>query len=233
MIILLEDTWEAEDIKIYFSNFKEYNVIELSVDELFKYDSNEFFKTIYFCNTDIVQFHLNKLNKTNLIPDTYDKIFNKFYLREIKISKFKNIKSGNFIKPINNNKLFDGQIYIDDDKFIGTLPSPESLVYESNKITFLCEYRLLIGNNKLYGFGFIQGLYPNIKSSSINIINDIINITNERYLCIDIGYIKEYNKWGIVEINPPFSLDDHKILLDDYMSFCIDSCKYINNLVNN
>ena len=68
MIFILEDTWtyetsynniitsnsEADDI----INYAKINNIEckiLSVKELYDYDSYDFLKCIYFCNTDIVQ----------------------------------------------------------------------------------------------------------------------------------------------------------------------------------
>ena len=134
-----------------------------------------------------------------------------------------------FIKPSLNNKSFDGQIYYDDDRFVGPLPDKNDEIYVCEKITFLCEYRLLVGHNKIYGFGFMQGLYPDIKLESIlNFVNDVVSKTDNRYLCIDIGYIKEIKKWSIVELNPPFSLDDYNIPLKDYINFCIDSCNYIS-----
>jgi hypothetical protein len=64
-------------------------------------------------------------------------------------------------------------------------------------------------------------------------INDLINLTGEKFRCIDICLIKQNNqlKWGIVEINPPFSLDDYEILFENYIDFCIDSCNYIKNMI--
>ena len=187
--------------------------------------------SIYFCNTDIVQYHLKKKNNlTNeIVPDTYDKSFNKFYLRDIKVVKFKELYNGDFncfIKPYLNDKSFDGQVYYNIDKFVGPIPDPETLIYMSNVVTFLCEYRLLIGDNKLYGSGFMQGIYPNVNLPK-DFIEKIISCTNSRYLCIDIGYIKELKKWAVVEINPPFSLDNYNIQFESYINFCVDACKYI------
>lgn len=231
MKILLEDTWLADDIKTYAKdNFLICD--ELSVEELYNYDSIKFFNCVYFCNTDIVQFHLKNINHLEIVPNTYDNKYDKFYMRSIELIKFKEVKSGYFIKPLSNDKIFDGQIYEDNDKFIGKLPDPETIIYQVNKLTFLCEYRLLIGNKKLYGYGFIQGIYPNIQINKNDIVEEIVNLTSN-YLCIDIGYTSELKKWVIVEINPPFSLDDHKIPLNDYMLFCIDACNYIRNLIKN
>lgn len=233
MIVLLEDSWKADDIKKYYEE-----VCELSQENLYNLDSKLFINSIYFCCTDIVQYHLNKLGIEGIVPDTYDNTFKDLFKRNIEIIEFcklgEYMKSKNvdniFIKPYLNNKTFDGQIYYDNDRFVGQLPNDNDKIYVSEKVIFLSEYRLLIGNNKLYGFGFMQGLYPDIKVSSINkFIDEIISKTDCRYLCIDIGYIKEIKKWAIVELNPPFSLDDYNIPLNDYINFCTDACEYIKN----
>jgi len=51
------------------------------------------------------------------------------------------------------------------------------------------------------------------------------------FRCIDIG-MNQSNQWFIVEINPPFSLDNHTIDMNQYIEFCIDSCQYIWEKIN-
>lgn len=242
-MILLEDTWtldgEADDI-IQFSidNKIEYKI--LSVDELINLNSKYFLKNSYFCNTDIVQLHLENLNKSYLVPDTYDDKFKTFYDREIEkmtISEFINKYNGitRFIKPVKNNKEFDGRVIdkITDFELYGVkIPTESTEIYCCQPIIFLSEVRLLIGNGKLYGHGHIcKNEIENYINEIQTFVNDIIKASDNNYYCIDIGYIFDKKtklfKWIIIEINPPFSLDDHKIPIDDYMNFCIDACHHI------
>ena len=243
MIFIIENTWtidgEANDIINYTNN----NKIEckiLSVDELYEYDSINFIKNcVYFCNTDIVQYHLKKINKTNVIPNTYDEKFNNFYMRNIETmtvqefdNKYKNIEK--FIKPYNNNKEFDGRVItnMSDFELYGVkIPNLNTKIYCCDPIIFLSEVRLLIGSNKLYGHGHICKNKIDTYLSDKNLINQIITATNGEYYCIDIGLAKINNvfQWIIIEINPPFSLDDHEIQFNDYINFCIDACKFISS----
>ena len=59
-------------------------------------------------------------------------------------------------------------------------------------------------------------------------ITKLIELTNENFRCIDIGFT---NKWIIVEINHPYSLDDYEIPIENYMEFCINSFKKINKII--
>jgi hypothetical protein len=229
-MILLEDSWEADDIKEYASRHH-IDLIEMTPDELYAMSSDDFIHETYFCNTDIVQYHLRKLGlETKIIPDCYDSRFGKFYQRQILKMPFSEIgrrasglgsKLPVFVKPYANDKSFDGTVYSGrPDDFFGGVPPDDILCYVAEPIKILSEYRLLVGNGKKYGIGYICG----VRMDDIP-INPYINAAGNSYLCIDIGLTK--NGWVVVEINPPFSLDDHDIQLDDYMAFCIDACAFI------
>jgi len=235
MIVLLEDTWEAEDIKQY-CRLHNYECRELSVDCLMSYDSNEFLSCVYFCNTDIVQHHLKNLNLQHIVPNTYEEKYTEFFKRNIKKRVFGSITEDElplFIKPTTKDKVFDGQIlhpyhtfqcsFV--DTFLGKLPLKDDIVYTSKVVTFVSEHRLLIGKNKLYGIGFMSGI--NMKDIlPTKFVNKLVEITDD-FRCVDVGYAKELKCWVVVEINPAFSLDDYDIDIEDYMNFCIDSCKFI------
>ena len=237
MIFYLEDVWnedgEADDIIEYAC----VNNIELKIKsyaDLMKIKSVDFLSEIYFCNTDIVQYHLKNIGVLNVIvPDTYDMKYKYHYYRDIEkilfidfLNKYNGIKR--FIKPLENNKLFDGQIISSIDDFTDygiKIPDNNSLVYSCKPIKILSEVRLLIGNGKIYGHSHMCKEKNNSYLDDKNFIDDIILITGNTFKCIDIGYI--YNKekckflWCIIEINPPFSLDDYAIPINDYINFCI------------
>ena len=89
--IYLEDTWneegDAEDI-INYANNKKIQIEIKTVTELYDINSTEFINNIYFCNTDIVQYHLCKMKKEYLILDTYEHKYKKYYGRDIELVKF-------------------------------------------------------------------------------------------------------------------------------------------------
>ena len=239
-IILLEDTWnednEADDI-IEYADKNKYDISILSVDDLYKLDSMYFLSTIYFCDTKIVQYHLQKANIINIVPNTYDEKYNKYYNRSIEqihftefIKKYDGIKR--FIKPVSNDKDFSGRVietFNDFENYGVEIPNTNQMVYSCEPVEFISEIRLLIGNNKLYGHGYMSGKHTKSYLKCSTMLDDLITITNNDYCCIDIGLMVHNSdlQWSIIEINPPFSIDDHEILFDDYISFCIDACRYI------
>jgi len=251
MNIFLEDTWDATDV-IDYCHDHGYNCTVLSPSQLRSMESEDFIKYTYLCNTDIVQEHLRKLallhshsyknNINNLVPDTYESTYT--FGRTITKMPFSDVKkiskiSPIFIKPLSNDKSFDGQIYYQDDYFLGQLPRDDEIVYTSECVKFMAEYRLLIGYSenekrmKLYGHGLISGhnmddIFQSYHTQSY--INKVIQWTPEKqFRCVDIGYTK--TGWQIVEINPPFSLDDHHIPLHQYMDFVIGACNNIKNQI--
>lgn len=237
--VLLEESWNANDI-ITFCKDKGIECIVLSEKEL--YERNDFFECIYFCNTDIVRYQLQKYNIPKkildmLYPDTYETIYSEYFKRKIQTINMNLIEDlllkteSIFVKPIGNDKSFDGRIISSVDDTEALLSETESkeneYVYACEVVEFLSENRLLVGNGKLYGYGHICKKKDYSFMSQMD-INRIIQLTGERYRCIDVGLTKEKG-WVIIEINPPFSLDDYEIPLDMYMNFCIGACEWINN----
>jgi hypothetical protein len=238
MKVLLEESWNADDI-VSFCIEKGIECLILSEKEL--YDRNDFFECIYFCNTDIVRHHLQKYNipkpvLDKLYPDTYECIYSKYFKRRHRIInrdliedlllKEKNV----FVKPVGNDKSFDGRVISSIDDIEALLSESElhenETVYACEVVEFLSENRLLVGNGKLYGYGHICKKKDYSFLSQMD-INQIIELTGDNFRCIDVGLTKEKG-WVIIEINPPFSLDDYEIPLDMYMNFCIGACQWIN-----
>lgn len=249
MIFYLENTWtmdgEADDIITYANNLN-IPIKIMSASELHQVDSHQFISSIYFCNTSIVQYHLSRINKMHLVPDTYESIYSKYFCRQIEkisfvefINKYCNNNIKRFVKPTSNDKNFDGCVIsnINDFEEHGySAPNLDQLVYSCEPIEILSEVRLLIGNNKLYGHGHINrnindSYLTEHYSNGTKFIDELIDITGEKFRCIDIGFIylasESISRWSIIEINPPFSLDDYQIPFDNYINFCIDSCRYI------
>lgn len=241
MKVLLEDSWEADDV-IQYCKDRNIECVVLSPAEILKRD--DFFESVYLCGTDTVRRKLEEKGRLDLIPDTYENIYSEFFHRRINKVLFGNIikelesKDGRkeiFVKPITNDKSFDGKVIscIDDFEMYGeSKPNEDTIVYTSEVVKFVSEVRLLIGNGKLYGHGHICKAKSDLYLKEMN-IQKLIDLTGNNFRCIDIGMVmKPAYRWMIIEINPPFALDDHQIPLADYMEFCIDACKYINNSIN-
>jgi hypothetical protein len=177
-----------------------------------------------------VYYHLCKNNLQHLCPDTYSDKFEQFYHRNIKKLKLNDVifNSPIFIKPAENSKLFSGHIIQNKLQFDSLRSYYGNVnVYISNIINIVGEYRLLIGNNKIYGSSYMKGMYDENYLEKIN-INKLIELTSNTFLCVDIG-ILENDNFVVIEINPPYSLDNYDIPIDQYMSFCIEACNYINS----
>lgn len=230
--ILLEDSWHAQDIVDYCSR----NAIRcdvMSADALRKMNSTEFLQCAYFCNTATVQHHLRAVGREDLVPDTYEHAYSQFYNRSFSKSMFKDVdlSSGpKFVKPAENSKLFDGKVVQSLSDF-DERPPEDCIVYSTTPVQFAAEYRLLIGNGKLYGCGHVRGARVD-KDGLSEMANKIIATTaGANFRCVDVGLLADIKKLIVVEINPPFSLEDYAIPLSAYMSFCIDACAWLATML--
>lgn len=233
MNVIIENTWndygEADDIIQYCeANNIKYQILPATQIVIL----DNFFDNIFFCNTEIVLEKLKQVNFADLCPDTYDSTYNEFYHRLIEKINISDIiiTDSIFIKPVENNKLFNGHIVLSQlDVDSLAYADPKMMVYKSNVINIMAEYRLLMGNGKLYGHSYMKGCQIDNYLNKID-INKLIGLTGDKFRCIDVGFTDE-TSWLIVEINPMYSLDSYNIDIKDYMEFCIDSCKFINKCV--
>lgn len=237
MKFLIHDVWhewgESVDI-IEYCNKNNFQYEILSSDELLS--RKDFFSCIYFCDTNIVYEKLLQNKMEHLSNSTYDVRFNDFFGRTIEQKKLVDIvfQDKIFVKPVLNTKLFSGTI-IENNTQLEILKNNFGKidVYISNIIDIEGEYRLLIGNNKLYGSSHMKGSYDEKYLDAIN-VDQLIKLVGKDYMCVDMGITKN-NKCILVEINPPYSLDSYDIELDKYFEFCIDACEYFssNNFSSN
>jgi len=173
-----------------------------------------------------VQYHLTNLGKT--ITDTYSKEFELLFHRKIEIMTKTDLEKymhfPYFMKPVGNTKEFDGQIIKSIEELNELLrdQNNNSQYYVCDVITFVSEYRLFVGNNKIYGVGKIKGKTMHIPEL---FSENILTCSNNKFYVVDVGFVEEFNDWAVVEINPSFSLDDYGINILTYMQYCIDAWK--------
>ena len=178
LCFLVDESWveDSDDIIEYFKKEKiQYQCF--SETQLMNMTSDTFLYSIYFTSTNIVQFHLQKMNKSHFVPNTYDDSYQDHFHREIKVMTLREYKDTytnikRFIKPYENNKLFRGCVIesIDELEF-DVNENLNIFVYTSDPVLFSTEVRLLIGNGKLYAKDF-----PSDRTGSLIVIIIIIII---------------------------------------------------------
>jgi hypothetical protein len=251
-IIYLDYEWtkfgEADDIIAYYTASEQTTKYDIQIktsDELINMPSRQILNGIIFAETSIIQTHIKAEfppEKAKLIiPNTYERDFTPFFKREINIITLDTLRDkylandeSRFIKPLGNNKLFDGQViddFADLDKLLSNVSelSPTTRVYSSPVIDIQGEIRLLIGAGRLYGRGQISIADPPNQDYLAHggFLERLIRTSAGRFLCVDIGWVPELGSWIVVEINPPFSLEDYDIPLVDYLEFTEDVFQWI------
>ncbi len=230
LLRLLEEEWEAYEIEEYAKD-NNHKITILPQKSIKNLDTTFWNFDLCLCSTDIIQSKIPTYIIDTVVPDTYENDFKELFKRDIKKIKFGelNITKPTFIKPIGNDKSFSGIVLESLEEFIENLPDKNTFVYQCEKVDILAEYRLFIGNDKIYGKTFMCG--NNIIEYNSELDNACISACKGKFRCVDIGYSLRKN-WFVVEINPPFSLDDYYLNLDTYMKYCIDAFQWIKKHMN-
>jgi len=234
MKVYVQNTWiEDDDLELL-------KYIDTHVGERVMFDSSMLIDnenshediSMIFADTQIIQKLLLKRGWN--CPDTYDNAYDGLYNRQIKQIKYKDSKTLEkpfFIKPYNNDKSFESIIVERDDDF-RYLQESEGLlddddIYTSNVVKFLNEYRLFIGNNKIYGITESTKYILDRPESESEPPKEFICEINKRtldgkYVVVDVGLLST-GEWAVVEVNPPFSLSSYDYPIDKYYQYCYDA----------
>ena len=238
-ILYLEDSWTENGDGEYIINYcalpeSQWQLQIISRNELKRMPTRDFFRGVVLAQAHIIQSHLVLLNRQDLIPDTYDSAFQPWLKRHIEIisiqqlwDKYISVERPRFIKPVGIVKLFEGQVLDDGDDLTNLLVrhqdvTLETKVYSCRTIDIDGELRLLIGAGRLYGVGQISIAPPPNQDWRPVFLDQLITAVGGRFLCVDIGWVAELG-WVVVEINPPYSLDEYDIPLVDYLQFMTDA----------
>jgi hypothetical protein len=237
--VYLEDSWTENGDGEYIINYcarpdSKWQLQIISGNELKTIPSRDFFKSVVLAQSYVIQSHLILLNRQDLIPDTYDRAFRQWYQRPIEIitiqqlwDKYISAERPRFIKPTGIVKLFEGQVLEDSDDLTNLLVSKNGVTLETN--VYSCpiidingELRLLIGTGRLYGVGQISIAPPPNQDWRSGFLDQLITAVGDRFLCVDIGWVAELG-WIVIEINPPYALDEYDIPLFVYLVFMTDA----------
>tara|TARA_B100001989_G_C24522531_1_gene456677 strand:+ start:314 stop:1051 length:738 start_codon:yes stop_codon:yes gene_type:complete len=239
---VIQDTWNEED-DIELLNYvadKNLKTKYLSENEILNTNITNI--DVLFCDTDIIQ----KKIKSELVPDCYPLQFQTLYNRNIQKIKLKNlndIQKPYFVKPFENNKSFDARRIYNDENHKYLLEDLSELNFKEDDYLYICtivefvnEFRLFIGNKKIYGVVESTDILINSKKSvSIkppeDFLDKILQLNTFNFCVIDIGIINFNGShvWSIVEVNPPFALSSYKWPIDNYYKYCKDAFNYLKN----
>jgi len=240
--VLLEDTWEGSDIMEECAR-RGIPCQELTVDALAKYDPTMFVQHTFMCNTEIVQKHLRSAGLAYKVPDTYPAELESLLQRRIEHRKLHKVAEGDlplFIKPTSNDKAFDGVVVRDAEHLQSIRDDARSAddveVYISETVTFLVEYRLFLGGGKIYGMGehYLRDGDRSAGVPAVNFVQEVLACVGDAFMAVDVGLMTKDGQcevceavWAVVEVNPPFALDDCGLAIEPYVQFCADACAYV------
>jgi hypothetical protein len=232
MEIIIQDTWSEPDdeelIEYVRNNFilhtkTQEQILVLTCENIYKY------KCI-FADTKIIQ---KILQDKYDVPICYPDCFTTIYGRKISLmmsDDLTNISKPIFVKPYTNDKDFESKI-IKKDSDLESIKL-KTKVFVSEICNFVNEYRIFIADKKIFAI-VNSGIYFMDKSRPMDIpqdfINKIIELNIYDYIVVDIGFDTKTNKWLIVEVNPPISLDSYGLEIGKYVEFCIGFFNWIKN----
>lgn len=237
---VIQDTWNEED-DIELLNYvadKNLKTKYLSENEILNTNISNI--DVLFCDTDIIQ----KKIKSELVPDCYPLQFEALYNRDIQKIKLKNlnyIQKPYFVKPYENNKSFDARRVYNNDNQEYLLQDLSELNFKENDYLYVCavvefinEFRLFIGNGKIYGIVESTDILINSKKSvSIkppqDFLDKVLQLNTFNFCVIDVGIINFSGShiWSIVEVNPPFALSSYDWPIDSYYKYCKDAFNFL------
>lgn len=261
MLVLLEDTWEADDVREECERLK-IPCRELTVEQLSAYEPREFVDSVYMCNTEIVQRKLRdafgEAKFDAVVPCTYPQSLASLFHRKIDRKLLSRVEAEDlpvFIKPATNDKAFDGRV-VRDTTALATLrkeateysgETHEVEIYVSTVVEFWAEYRLFVGAGNLYGMGMIRDVRKQKSDTTVQLsdscqgdpprafVDDVLACCGDHaFWVVDVGVLVAtcpgQSQWAVVEVNPPFALDDHGLHIEPYCRYCIDACAWIRTV---
>lgn len=136
-----------------------------------------------------------------------------------------------FIKPAENIKEFTGEL-LEEESSLDFMKKymevkDDTLVYASEPIEFISEYRCFIHHNELKGIHYYQGDYK--KYIDADIVENMIKDYKDSPIAytLDVGVTKFGT--SLVEINDMWSIGSYGFDYKQYVNMCIDRMFEIKN----
>ena len=247
---IVQDTWDEEDdieLLEYLHSLPQ-SVQRLSKDEILKLKKNPTPRTMIFCDSYIIQKLLNAPDQ--VIVPSYPSELARFYGRKIILSKLGRVDSGiwpYFVKLAGSDKTTPARVIHSekDDIELRSEISTETIVYVSDLVDFVSEWRLFLSPDKMWGCQeyseYIMGhrllnqntnTDDNSTGSKTLVIQDVKHVPENfcdavreaakplGFVVVDVG-LTSTGKWCVVECNPPFALSSYELDIEVYVNYCV------------
>lgn len=234
--IIVQDEWNDDDdqeLHDYLKqNYSDYKI--MTKEEILELNPINF--SCIFCDTKLTKKLLEKTSKYVEI-ETYPDSLKSFLKREIKIIKVNDlldkqnkIEYNYFIKPIKNEKDFNGSLITSDlerELVLEEIKDLDEKIYFCKEEKFTNEYRLFILDGKLFGmvdcseFLIDEKLEKPIEPPK-EFIEELLKANEYKNCIIDISRRVD-GEWCLIEVNPPYALMSYGFPIESYVEFCLKS----------
>lgn len=245
---IVQDTWDDEDdieLLEYLRSLPQ-SVQRLSKDKILKLGNTPTPRTMIFCDSCIIQKLLNA--PAHIIVPSYPSELARFYRRKISLSKLGQVpfvNSSYFVKLAGSDKTVPARVIHNekDDLKLRSELSNETLVYASDVVDFVSEWRLFLSPNRLWGCQEYSeymvghrllnhnaddngtGGRPLVIQDIKHVPEDFCNAVRESakplgFVVVDVG-LTSAGKWCVVECNPPFALSSYELDIGVYVDYCV------------
>lgn len=231
-IYIVQDSWNEEDDQELHEYLTNSNIQYKMLDhEAILTNINPSETGLMFCDTDLMQKLLRKYDVYDEI-ETYPKCLSEFYKRDIFVIRPKDlldiISYPYFVKPITNNKSFNGTLIrsdMDREYVMSQIPDHLEQIYYCREIKPVNEYRIFVVDYKMFGivdcsdFLIDEPIRKSITPPA-QYIDNILKHNTYSHCVIDVAMDLSENFWYVIEVNPPFSLMSYGFPIDRYVQFC-------------
>jgi hypothetical protein len=229
-MIVVQDSWIEDDDDELHDYLKKNDISYkmLGQDDIKKIDPKTV--SIMFCDTSLTQSILNAYNVYNEI-ETYPESLKSFYKRDIKKILPKELltkKYNYFVKPISNNKSFNGTLVqsdFDREFVLSQIDDFNEPIYCCDEIKPVNEYRIFVVDYKMFGaIDCTEYLIDEKDRKSVELpkeyVDDILKHNTYSHCVIDVALDISGKYWYVIEVNPPFALMSYGFPIDKYVEFC-------------
>lgn len=208
--VLIEKEWKNADGLVAEAKRRGVSYQVLPRAELRAMTGDEFLSApVVFASTGVIQVHV----APGAVPDTYPPHFASLYRRTIQRKRAGDISAFPvFIKPI-DDKSRAGRVVTKPSE----LPTKGEEVYVADVVDFDDEWRLLVGRRKVWAAVHQRGAGDSPPPESFT--KQVCAKTGTMFLCVDVGYIRGKG-WAVVDVSPPFALDDYDMDVAAYWDYC-------------
>jgi len=156
-----------------------------------------------------VEFCLEYMHQIGSMPPmsiSYPNEFMPFLKRSVDFTTYRNVPDNYFVKPYEKTKLFNGHI---KGNSIESLPKgvDNELVWMSEPVVFLAEWRYYVMNNEILGFSRYDDSDENHEPADVRYVSEIIKLFKDAPVsyAIDIGLL-DNGEYALVEVNDAWAL---------------------------